>query len=53
MKHYLTKYSPLPGVIVNGAIDEIQFQKIQLTNKEIIAFVKINGKAAIVIDGLK
>jgi hypothetical protein len=53
MKHYLTKYSPLTGVIINGIIDDIQFQKIQLTNKEIIAFVKINGKAAIVIDGLK
>jgi len=50
---YLKNYSPMPGVFVNGSIDDIQFQKIQLTNKAIIAFVKMNGAVSITVDGLK
>lgn len=53
MLHYLKNYSPLPGVFVNGSINDIQFQKIQLTNKAIIAFVKVNGDVNITIDGIK
>jgi len=51
--HYLKNYSPMPGVFINGTIQDIQFQKIQLTNKAIIAFVKINGDVNITIDGIK
>jgi hypothetical protein len=50
---YLINYSPMPGVIVNGKTDNIQFQKIQLTNKAIIAFIKINGTISVAVDGLK
>ena len=50
---YLKNYSPMPGVFVNGSIEDIQFQKIQLTNKAIIAFVKMNGEVRISVDGLK
>lgn len=50
---YTKNYSPMPGVFVNGDIDDIQFKKIQLTNKAIIAFLTINGKVNITIDGLK
>lgn len=50
---YLKNYSPMPGVFVNGSIEDIQFQKIQLTNKAIIAFVKMNGEVRIAVDGLK
>ena len=53
LKKYLKNYSPLPGVYVNGAIQDIQFQRIQLTNKAIIAFVKVNGDVAIFVDGYK
>lgn len=53
MKTYLTNYSPMPGVFVNGKTDNIQFHKIQLTNKAIIAFIKINGTVNITVDGLK
>lgn len=53
MLHYLKNYSPMPGVFVNGSVDNIQFQKIQLTNKAIIAFVKVNGDVNITIDGIK
>lgn len=53
MMHYLQNYSPMPGVFVNGKIDDIQFQRTQLTNKAIIAFIKINGVVNISVDGLK
>ena len=53
MKQYLENYSPMPGVFVNGKIDAIDFQKIQLTNKAIIAFVKVNGNVNVNVDGLK
>ena len=50
---YLKNYSPMPGVLVNGKMDDIQFQKIQLTNKAIIAFIKVNGTVNVAVDGLK
>jgi hypothetical protein len=53
MMVYLKNYSPMPGVFVNGKIDNIQFQKIQLTNKAIIAFIKVNGTVNVSVDGLK
>ena len=53
LQKYLKNYSPLPGVFVNGSIKDIQFQRIQLTNKAIIAFVKVAGDVAISVDGYK
>lgn len=53
MMSYLKNYSPMPGVFVNGKMDDIQFQKIQLTNNAIIAFIKINGEINVSVDGLK
>lgn len=53
MLGYTKNYSPMPGVFINGDIGEISFKKIQLTNKAIIAFLTINGKLAVSIDGLK
>lgn len=53
MMSYLKNYSPMPGVFVNGKIEEIQFKKIQLTNQAIIAFLKINGEVNVTVDGLK
>lgn len=50
---YLNNYSPMPGVFVNGNVDDIQFKKVQLTNKAIVAFISINGKVNISIDGMK
>ncbi len=52
MMKYLSNYSPMPGVFVNGKMDDIQFQKIQLTKNAIIAFVKANGDVNVIIDGL-
>jgi len=53
MMQYLKNYSPMPGVFVNGTIADIQFQKIQLTNKAIVAFIKVNGDVNVSVDGLK
>ena len=53
MLTYLKNYSPMPGVFVNGTVDDIQFKKIQLTNKAIIAFITVDGKVDVSIDGLK
>jgi hypothetical protein len=51
LQKYLKNYSPLSGVYVNGVLKDIQFQRIQLTNKAIIAFVKVNGDVAVSVDG--
>jgi hypothetical protein len=53
MMNYLKNYSPMPGIVINGKIDAVDFQKIQLTNKAIIAFVKVNGNVKVSVDGLK
>ena len=53
MLQYLTNYSPMPGVFVNGKVEDIEFQKIQLTNKAIIAFIKVNGDVDVTVDGIK
>jgi hypothetical protein len=53
IKTYLKNYSPMPGVFVNGKIEDIQFKKIQLTNQAIIAFLNLQGMINITIDGLK
>lgn len=53
MVSYLKNYSPMPGVFVNGTVGEIEFDKIELGNKAIIAFLKIEGDVNVAIDGLK
>jgi hypothetical protein len=51
--NYLKNYSPMPGVYVNGKMEDIQFQKIELTNQAIIAFIEVKGTVNVSIDGLK
>ncbi len=53
MAAYLKNYSPMPGVFVNGKMDDIQFEKIELTNQAVIAFIKVNGAIKVSVDGLK
>ena len=53
MMTYLKNYSPMQGVFINGKMDEIQFQKIQLTNQAIIAFIKVKGVVNVSVNGLK
>lgn len=53
MMAYLKNYSPMPGVFINGKMEDIQFQKVELTNQAMIAFIKVNGNINVSIDGLK
>jgi len=53
MLGYLSNYSPMPGVFVNGTIDDIDFQKVQLTNTAILAFLKVTGNISVTVDGFK
>ncbi|AXP80466.1 hypothetical protein CJ739_1377 [Mariniflexile rhizosphaerae] len=53
MLNYLNNYSPMPGVFVNGTMEDIEFQRIQLTNNAILAFLKVTGDISVTVDGLK
>lgn len=52
MQTYLSNYSPMKGVFVNGTINDFEFEKIELTDKAIIAFIGTSGKMKITIDGM-
>lgn len=52
MQTYLNNYSPMKGVFVNGTINDFEFEKIELTDKAIIAFIGTSGKMKITIDGM-
>ena len=53
MEPYLTNYSPMKGVFVNGILNDFEFEKLELTDKEIIAFITSSGKMNIRIDGME
>jgi hypothetical protein len=52
MLKYLSNFSPMPGVFLNGRMGDIKFTEIQLTNKAILAFLNVSGKVAVKVDGL-
>lgn len=49
---YLKNYSPTSGVFVNGKMNDIVFEKVQLTSTAIVAFLTINGQVNVTINGL-
>ncbi|WP_074976160.1 DUF4403 family protein [Zhouia amylolytica] len=53
IEHYLNNYSPVKGVFVNGAVKDINFKKIQLTNNALIAFIEVKGKVEVDVNGLE
>lgn len=53
MKPYLNNYSPMKGVFVNGTLNDFEFEKVELTDKAIIAFITTSGKMNIKIDGME
>ncbi|RDI15844.1 DUF4403 family protein [Flavobacterium sp. AG291] len=50
---YLNNYSPMAGIFVNGTLNDFEFDKVELTDKAIIAFIKGSGKMDLKIDGMK
>ena len=53
MEPYLTNYSPMKGVFINGVLNDFEFEKVELTDKAIIAFITTSGKMNIRIDGME
>lgn len=53
LQPYLNNYSPMPGIFVNGTLNDFEFDKVELTNSAIIAFIKGSGKIDLKIDGMK
>lgn len=52
MMTYLNNYSPMPGVFVNGKLNDIVFDRVQLTNYAIVAFINITGKVKVNVNGM-
>jgi hypothetical protein len=50
---YLSNYSPMKGVFVNGNMNDFEFEKVEITNKAIIAFITTTGKMSVKIDGME
>lgn len=50
---YLNNYSPMKGVFVNGTTNDFEFEKIEVTNKALIAFITTTGKMNVRIDGME
>lgn len=53
IKNYLMNYSPIPGVFVNGKMQDIEFKKVALTNQAILAYLKLDGNVQITVDGFE
>lgn len=53
IKNYLMNYSPMPGVFVNGKMQDIEFKKVALTNQAILAYLKLDGNVQITVDGFE
>lgn len=49
---YLNNYSPMTGVFVNGKLNNISFEKVQLTNTAIVAFLNITGNVKVNVNGM-
>jgi hypothetical protein len=52
MLPYLNNFSPMKGVFVNGTMNDFEFDRVEITNKAIIAFLKTTGKMKVKIDGM-
>jgi hypothetical protein len=53
MLPYLNNYSPTKGIFVNGTLNDFEFEKIELINDAIIAFISTSGKMKVTIDGME
>ncbi|WP_333600320.1 DUF4403 family protein [Flavobacterium sp.] len=49
---YLNNFSPMKGVFVNGTMNDFEFEKVEVTDKAIIAFITTTGKMSVKIDGM-
>jgi hypothetical protein len=49
---YLSNYSPMKGVFVNGTLNDFDFEKVEVTDKAMIAFITTTGRMSVRIDGM-
>jgi hypothetical protein len=49
---YLNNYSPMKGVFINGTLNDFEFEKVEITDKAMIAFITATGKMNVKIDGM-
>ncbi len=52
MEPFLKNYSPVKGVLINGTLESLDFDKIQLSNKAIVAFITATGTMDVKVEGL-
>ena len=50
---FMDNYSPVEGVIINGEIEEFEFDRMDISEKAMIALIRISGKVMIQVDGLQ
>jgi hypothetical protein len=43
----------MKGVFINGTLEDFVFEKVELTDKAIIAFITTSGKMKITVDGME
>jgi len=43
----------MKGVFVNGSMNDFEFEKVELTDEAIIAFITATGKMNVKIDGME
>lgn len=53
LESFMNNYSPMKGVYINGKMNDLEFEKIELTKKAIIAFITTTGNVSIKIDGIE
>jgi hypothetical protein len=50
---YLNNFSPMKGVYIKGTLNDFEFEKVEITNKAMIAFITTTGKMSVKIDGME
>jgi hypothetical protein len=53
MQTYLNNYSPMKGVFVNGNLNGLELDKIELFKDALVAFIKTQGKISVTVNGME
>ncbi|UYW00754.1 DUF4403 family protein [Flavobacterium agricola] len=52
-QQFLTHYSPMKGVYIDGKMDNLTFDRFELLNHAMVSYINTNGNVAISIQGLE
>ena len=53
MLKYLSNYSPMPGIYLNGQVGDVEFEKIELSGRALVAILSLSGVLKVDIRGLQ